>query len=46
MDIENTFFVDLVAVMGAAFVGAITARLLRLPLLLGYLAAGVIIGPQ
>lgn len=46
MDIENTFFVDLVAVMGAAFVGAITARLLRLPLLLGYLAAGVIIGPH
>ncbi len=46
MDNESTLFVDLVVVMGAAFAGGFAARVLRLPPLLGYLAVGVIIGPN
>jgi len=37
---------DLVLVVVAGFCGGVVARLLRQPLVLGYLLAGVIIGPQ
>ncbi len=37
---------SLAAVVGAALVGGGIARLLRLPAVLGYLAAGVVIGPN
>ena len=37
---------SLAAVVGAALVGGGIARLLRLPTVLGYLAAGVVIGPN
>lgn len=37
--------VDLVTVLGAAAVGGLLAALLRQPVLLGYLLAGIIVGP-
>jgi monovalent cation:H+ antiporter-2, CPA2 family len=37
--------VDLVTVLGAAAVGGLIAALLRQPVLLGYLIAGVVVGP-
>ena len=37
---------SLAAVVGAALVGGGIARLMRLPTVLGYLAAGVLIGPN
>ncbi len=37
---------SLAAVVGAALIGGGIARLLRLPAVLGYLAAGVVIGPN
>lgn len=37
---------SLAAVVGAALVGGGVARLVRLPTMLGYLAAGVVIGPN
>ena len=37
---------SLAAVVGAALVGGGVARLMRLPTVLGYLAAGVVIGPH
>jgi CPA2 family monovalent cation:H+ antiporter-2 len=37
---------SLAAVVGAALIGGGIARLLRLPTVLGYLAAGVVIGPN
>lgn len=46
MEFENGLFADIVIVLGAAFAGALAARLLRLPLLLGYLAVGMAIGPH
>ena len=36
---------DLAAVLGAALVGGLAAHLIRQPVILGYLVAGVIIGP-
>ncbi len=46
MEFESGLFADIVVVMAAAFAGALAARLLRLPLLLGYLAMGMVIGPH
>ena len=46
MGAEQDFFLDVVVAIGAAFVGALAARMLRLPPLLGYLAVGIIIGPH
>ncbi len=46
MDIESDLFTDIVIVFIAAFAGGWAARLLRLPTLLGYLAAGVVVGPH
>lgn len=37
---------DFVLIVVAGLVGAILARLLRLPLLVGYVAAGVLVGPN
>lgn len=46
MSFENTLFIDLVIAIAAAFAGGLVATTFRLPLLLGYLAAGVIVGPH
>ena len=43
---ELTLFQDIVIVFAAAFAGSLGARLLRLPVIVGYLAAGMIIGPH
>jgi CPA2 family monovalent cation:H+ antiporter-2 len=37
---------DIALIMVAAFVGGIIARRLGLPLILGYILAGVIVGPN
>lgn len=37
---------DFVLIVVAGLVGAVVARLLRLPLLVGYIAAGVVVGPN
>jgi CPA2 family monovalent cation:H+ antiporter-2 len=37
---------DFVLIVVAGLIGAVVARLLRLPLLVGYIAAGVIVGPN
>ena len=37
---------DLAVVAAAALVGGVVARLLKLPTVLGYLAAGILIGPH
>ncbi len=37
---------DFVLIVVAGLAGAVVARLLRLPLLIGYIAAGVIVGPN
>ncbi len=42
---EGTFFRDLAYVFGAAVVGGGVARALRLPLILGYVLGGFLIGP-
>jgi CPA2 family monovalent cation:H+ antiporter-2 len=38
--------VDLVLVLGAAFLGGMIAQRLKLPVLVGYILAGVIVGPN
>lgn len=45
MALETTFFRDLAYVFGAAVVGGGVARLLRQPLILGYVLGGFLIGP-
>jgi CPA2 family monovalent cation:H+ antiporter-2 len=45
MHIEGGLFFDIVVTLAAAFVGGLSARLLRLPFLLGYLISGMVIGP-
>jgi CPA2 family monovalent cation:H+ antiporter-2 len=42
---EPTFYRDLAYVFGAAVVGGAVARVLRQPLILGYVLGGVLIGP-
>lgn len=46
MVVENDLFRDIVIVFAVAFIGSLTARTLRLPVLLGYLVAGMVIGPH
>ena len=46
MPIENQLFAGLVIIFAAAFLGALAARLLRVPLILGYLGLGMVIGPH
>ncbi|MDA1035875.1 MAG: cation:proton antiporter, partial [Chloroflexi bacterium] len=46
MGLESDLFNDIVIVFVAAFVGGLAARLIRVPTLLGYLSAGVLMGPH
>jgi CPA2 family monovalent cation:H+ antiporter-2 len=43
---ESSLILDLVLALGAAFVGGMIARRLGVPVLLGYIVAGVLIGPH
>lgn len=45
MTVEPTFYRDLAYVFGGAVVGGAIARVLRQPLILGYVLGGVIVGP-
>ena len=46
MEFETGLFLDIVVIFGAAFLGGLAARLLRLPVILGYLIVGMVIGPH
>jgi len=46
MNLEGGLFTDLVVIFAAAAGGGLAARLLRLTVLLGYIALGVLIGPD
>jgi len=46
LQFEGGLFADIVIIFAAAAVGGLTARALRFPILLGYLAVGIIIGPH
>jgi len=46
LQIEGGLFTDIVIIFLAAFLGGLLARFLRLPILLGYLAVGMVIGPH
>ncbi len=43
---EADLFTDIVVLFVAAFLGGVAARALRLPILLGYLAVGAVVGPH
>ena len=45
MTVETTFYRDLAYVFGAAVAGGVVARLLRQPLILGYVLGGIAVGP-
>ncbi|HBB31799.1 MAG TPA: sodium:calcium exchanger [Cyanobacteria bacterium UBA9273] len=45
MAAEHNFILDLTTVLGAAAVGGYLAKQLRQPVLLGYLASGLVVGP-
>ncbi|MEO0540112.1 MAG: cation:proton antiporter, partial [Cyanobacteria bacterium P01_A01_bin.105] len=45
MAADNTFILDLTTVLGASAVGGFLSSRLRQPVLLGYLASGLVIGP-
>jgi len=45
MTVETTFYRDLAYVFGAAVVGGSVARVLRQPLILGYVLGGIMVGP-
>ena len=46
MNIEGGLFTDLVVIFAAAAGGGLAARLLRMPALIGYIAVGILIGPD
>lgn len=46
MDSEVRLLVDLLTVVGVAWLGGLAARAVRAPLVVGYLAAGAIVGPH
>lgn len=46
MSSDTTLFVDIVIAILVAFAGGLVAHFLRLPLIIGYLAAGIIVGPH
>ena len=46
MNVQADLFRDIVIIFVAAFAGGLAARALRLPSLLGYLVAGVALGPH
>src|SRR5689334_3371180 len=43
---EHNFLFDFGVALGAALLGGLIARALRLPVLIGYLVAGVVVGPH
>jgi monovalent cation:H+ antiporter-2, CPA2 family len=43
--VDLTFYRDLAYVFGAAVIGGAVARLLKQPLILGYVLGGILIGP-
>jgi monovalent cation:H+ antiporter-2, CPA2 family len=43
---DSSLFLDILLVTGAAFVGGAIAHFLRLPTIVGFLAAGIAIGPS
>ena len=45
-ELQENLFRDIVILFLAAFLGGLTARALRAPILFGYLAAGMIVGPH
>jgi K+:H+ antiporter len=45
MTADTTFYRDLAYVFGAAVVGGAAARMLRQPLILGYVLGGILVGP-
>ncbi len=46
MHLEAGLFLDIVIIFGAAFIGGLSARLLNLPVILGYMLMGMAIGPH
>ena len=46
MEFEHGVFLDIATVIAAAAAGGLAARLARFPILLGYLAVGMILGPH
>jgi len=44
--VQGDLFLDIVIVFAVAFSGSLTARVFRLPVLLGYLLGGIVIGPH
>ena len=46
MHIEGELFTDIVIIFVGAFLGGMVAQTLKLPILLGYLAVGMLIGPH
>ena len=46
MDIQHGVFLDIATVIAAAAAGGLVARFARFPILLGYLAVGMILGPH
>ena len=46
MNAQPDLFIDIVFIFVAAFAGGLVARALRLPSLLGYLVAGIAMGPH
>ena len=46
LELESGLFADIVTVFLAAFAGGLAARLLRLPVILGYLGVGMTVGPH
>lgn len=43
---EQAFLINIIIALAAAVTGGLVARLLRLPTLIGYLIAGVVVGPH
>lgn len=46
IEFEGGLFTDIVIIFVAAFAGGLVARVLRFPIILGYLAVGMAIGPN
>ena len=46
MPIESNLFLDVIIILTGAFLGGLAARTLRIPVILGYLGIGIIIGPH
>lgn len=46
MPVENNLFLDVIIILTGAFLGGLGARTLRIPVILGYLGVGMVIGPH